>query len=501
MKQHKLFYGSSYDRGLDILLFMWPEIRDQIKDAELHICYGWETYDQLTSTNPERREWKKNVQMLMDQEGIVHHGRVGKKDIQKIRSECGIWAYPTYFSEINCITALESQKDGLVPVTMDSYALKETVGSGVKIKGSIRELSTQEEYLHALINMMRDKEMWESESKKAKKFAKNYYWTDIAKKWRSEFDSPVMNPFVSIVTITIREGWWNIMAENLSKQTYGNFEWIIVDDHKEDRKQIAEKYAKKYNLNIRYIRGDKAKGTYKRHYGLVRSNNIAWKAAKGELMVFIQDFILIQNYGIERLVDIYRHNPKSIIAPTDVYYYAKEIDEENREDWWSGDLSVCTDVSWTNIRNEYKGMRKTDNPYDFEMNWGAIPKALLDELHGWWEFFDNGMGYDNAEIAYRAMKRGYEIILDDTNVAKCLDLDKYFIKTDQDVQDRDKRLAIPYWVWLTELIKSNELPTIRDPEIDARIDFDFMAPDGMDKEDTIKWIRENAVEIAKQWKK
>jgi len=40
---------------------------------------------------------------------------------------------------------------------------------------------------------------------------------------------------VSIVTPTNRRGWWNIMANNLSKQTYKNFEWIIVDDYPDAR--------------------------------------------------------------------------------------------------------------------------------------------------------------------------------------------------------------------------------------------------------------------------
>ena len=129
-RQHKLFWGSSYDRGLDNLLYMWPDIKKAYPDAELHCCYGWKLFDMLARTNPERRQWKASVEIMMQHPGVIHHGRLGKEELAKVRKECGIWAYPTYFTEINCITALDCMRDGVVPVTMDLAALSEVVGAG-----------------------------------------------------------------------------------------------------------------------------------------------------------------------------------------------------------------------------------------------------------------------------------------------------------------------------------------------------------------------------------
>jgi hypothetical protein len=42
-RQHKLWWQSSYDRGLDILLFMWPDIKLNYPDAELWVTYGFDT--------------------------------------------------------------------------------------------------------------------------------------------------------------------------------------------------------------------------------------------------------------------------------------------------------------------------------------------------------------------------------------------------------------------------------------------------------------------------
>lgn len=498
-KNHKLFGGSSYDRYLDILLFMWPDIKEKYPDAELHIAYGWNLFDQFARTNPERMKWKEGVMRMMQQDGIYHYGRIGKKELEKIRKQCGIWAYPTYFTEINCITALECQRDGVVPVTMTLGALNETVGSGVKIDGDIRKSDVKDQYLEALLDMMGDKDKWKKESTKGKKFAKNYYWKDIATSWTEEFEKPISKPKVSVITITIREGFWNIMAENLSKQTYKNFEWVIVDDHKEDRSGIARKYAEQYGLAINYIRGDKTLKNYKKRYGLVRANNKAWKKSTGELLVFLQDFILIPQDGIERLVDVYQHNKDALLAPTDVYYHCTKPNQDNKEDWFDGNTDVITKLSWKNIRNQHKGLRKTKNPYDFEMNWSAIPKHILDKLNGWWEWFDDGLGFDNTEIAYRALESGYKILIDDTNVAKCIDLWPHIGGTAQNISERERHLNLPGWKWFEQETKKGDLPLIRDEKLDQQLTLEFTVPSHVKDDECTKWIHENADRIVKDW--
>ena len=93
-RQHTLFYGSSPDRGLDMLLYMWPDIKKAYPDAELHVCYGWKFFDILAKTNPERRQWKESVVMMLQSPGITDHGRLGKKELEKVRKSCGICDLP-----------------------------------------------------------------------------------------------------------------------------------------------------------------------------------------------------------------------------------------------------------------------------------------------------------------------------------------------------------------------------------------------------------------------
>lgn len=498
-KHHTIYWASSYDRGLDNLLFMWPDIIKKYPDAKLHVCYGWDLFDKANHNNPERMKWKKSVQKMINQKGVIHHGRVGQDKLKEIRSKCGIWAYPTWFPEINCITALECQDDGVVPVTMDDFALSETVGSGIKIKGDINDPKVKDKYLKELLDLMGDKDRWEKEVKKAKKFAKNFYWEKIAKGWDKIFKEDISTPKVSVITLTIRTGWWNIMANNLSKQTYKNFEWIIIDDYKEDRSDIAEKYAKKYDLDIKYIRGDKAKGKYKRKYGLVRANNISWEVAEGDLLVYLQDFILIPDNGLERIVGLHRHHPDALIAPVDQYYFATEANRDNKEDWWDGEINIIDEFSWRNNRVMFNGIRKSDSPYEFEMNYAGIPKHIIEDLNGWWEYYDDALGFDNTEIAFRALERGYELIVDDTNEAVCINLWPIIGGEKENIAGRERNLAIPHYFYMLSQMEKGNMPVVRDEKLDNSLSLKFEVPEEIPDEECDRWLKENGKQIVKDW--
>lgn len=497
-RHHKLFYGSSYDRGSDYLLFMWSDIKKEYPDAELHFAYGWELFDKLRGNNQERMDWKNSVQQLMKQDGVFEHGRLGKGQLAQLRKSCGIWSYPTDFPEINCITALDAQSDGLVPVVTNYAALQETVMVGIKVDGDIKDIKVMEKYKQELIDLMGDKDRWELLSKNAKKATKDYRWDKIASKWIGEFAKPVKQPKVSIITPTIRTGFWNIMANNIANQTYKNLEWIIVDDAKEDRKDIADEYAKKYNLNIKYLRGERK---VKRFYGLVSANNTAWKQAEGELLVWLQDFILLPQDGIERLVDVYRHNPDALIAPTDVYYHTSvKPDLSNKRDWFAGNLDVVGKFWWENIRNKRMGLRETMNATDFEMNYGAIPRKIVEALNGWWEFMDDGLGFDNSDIAFRALQCKFRLLIDDTNVATCLDLWEHIEGTDENCKDREHRLNNPRFFWMQRRMKDGSLPIVRDEDLDDKITFlQYKIDPSLNKQEAADWILENGYQIVEEW--
>ena len=494
-RHNKLFWGSSYDRGLNILLIMWSDIKKSFPNATLDICYGWNLFDKAYADNQERQRWKEDVSNLMNQDGITHHGRVGQERLREIRKECGIWAYPTYFTEIFCITAIESQLDGLVPVTMTLGALKETAEKGILIDKDIYSKEGQEEYLAKLLELMGDRPQWKKLSGQCKKFARKFDWESIGGDWLEEFTSQPIDGKISVYTPTIRDGFWNIMASNLAAQKHSNLEWIIVDGQKDSRESTAKKYAEEYELDIKYIH----QGQTKRTYGLANANNLAIEAASGELFVFLQDFTLLTPTGLEELLNVSRKHPGDFIAPVDTLFEMKIVPNlENKEDWFNNNLEVIGPFIQRNIRIQNRGIRLSDSITDFEQNFGAVPLATLKELGGYWEFFDNGMGYDDTEIVHRANKLGYRIWVDDTNQCVCLDHEPIVGNNEQGVP-RLRMKNTPRYAWMIEQMNKGLLPIIRDPKIDKIINLEYEVPEEISDENSEGWVDKNLNSIITSW--
>lgn len=181
-------YTSSYDRGLEHLLKMWPEVKRAVPKAELHIFYGWQLFEKFYKDNPGSMAWKDKMDEMMEYDGITHHGRVPQPKIEKWYKKCGIWAYPTHFGEISCISAMKAQAYGAIPVVVDYAALQTTVQHGVKVEGDIYEKETQQEYQKELIKLLKDTDRQEKIRKPMMEWAKKEFsWSKIAKQWSNEF--------------------------------------------------------------------------------------------------------------------------------------------------------------------------------------------------------------------------------------------------------------------------------------------------------------------------
>ena len=185
-------YTSSYDRGLENLLTIWPEVIKEIPDAQLHIFYGWQLFQTFYKQNPERMAWMDKMNDLMTQQGITHHNRVPQPELEEWYKKCGLFTYPSHFREINCISAFKAQAFGSVPVVTDFAALRTTVQSGTKTEGEIHEnvcLSPEakETYKNALIFALKSKNMQETERAKGIEYAKQFTWENITYTWDKDF--------------------------------------------------------------------------------------------------------------------------------------------------------------------------------------------------------------------------------------------------------------------------------------------------------------------------
>lgn len=181
-------YTSSYDRGLEHLLKMWPDIKKEVSKAELHVFYGWQLFVQFYKDNPASMGWKANIDKLMKADGVIHHGRIAQPELEEWYKKCGIWAYPTHFGEISCISAMKAQAWGAIPVVTDWAALHTTVQHGIKVVGDIYDQETKDEYKKQLVFALKnDKWQEETRTRMMPWAQKTFGWDKVARGWDAEF--------------------------------------------------------------------------------------------------------------------------------------------------------------------------------------------------------------------------------------------------------------------------------------------------------------------------
>jgi len=129
---YKMIYTSCPSRGLEHLLDWWPEIKKAVPKANLHVFYGFGNYEYAWKDDPDKMKWVTTMKEKLNQDGITFYGRTGQDEINRHTAESGVWAYPTEFPEISCITAMKAQSLGAIPVTTGYAALAETQQYGAK---------------------------------------------------------------------------------------------------------------------------------------------------------------------------------------------------------------------------------------------------------------------------------------------------------------------------------------------------------------------------------
>jgi len=173
-------YASSYLRGLDVLLDVWPEIKTRFPRASLDIYYGWQHYSSgITPDYVLNLQKKLTDSIPLD---VHEHGCVGHDELTKANEKASLWTYPCTYQETFCITGLRAQFAGAVPVIINGSALEETVQNGFIC-------SKREEYLKNLIEAMSyaDKITEEDRNHMRSFILKDYTWERLAQKWSEEF--------------------------------------------------------------------------------------------------------------------------------------------------------------------------------------------------------------------------------------------------------------------------------------------------------------------------
>lgn len=183
---YSIGYFSNYSRGLIILLMIWPEVKVKFPQAELHICYGRETWNTMP---PELLQIVITKIENYKRIGIIEHGKVGHKRLAHIMQHTSVFAYPCVcIGETFCITAVKCQAAGCIPVTTRIAALNETIHPDAPHCPPITNQSDIVQYKHLLLSTLSriqssDPTSIRSERQRYIDFARQFSWQNCVNKW------------------------------------------------------------------------------------------------------------------------------------------------------------------------------------------------------------------------------------------------------------------------------------------------------------------------------
>lgn len=134
----RLIYASSPDRGLENLLQIFSRVREIVPAAELHVCYGFDNIEKVIARvglNSSVARLHQRLAEGLKAPGVHHYGRLGQLELLGEWFKSSIWCHPSNFTETSCITCMDAQACGAVPVTRPIWAIGENVMNGVFIEG------------------------------------------------------------------------------------------------------------------------------------------------------------------------------------------------------------------------------------------------------------------------------------------------------------------------------------------------------------------------------
>lgn len=190
-------YSSSPDRGLHHLLRMWQGIRHAVHvdyelQAELHVCYGIENFV-AGSKWSHREDGQRAVQIerMIDQEGVVYHGKIGQDMLAALMVDCDLMLYPCDTmspTETGCISIVEALAAGTPVVTTNCDCLGSEFGD-VTVQQSLpfRGAQSYKDFAIAAMDAL-NPEDYEARVEAGLKFAQHRDWKLIAANWIAFFD-------------------------------------------------------------------------------------------------------------------------------------------------------------------------------------------------------------------------------------------------------------------------------------------------------------------------
>jgi len=178
----RLIYSSTPYRGLGHMLQLYPEIKRRHPDAELKVFSGYAVYQSPRGYDAEaEKRFEALKQKLAEMPDVEVAGNVLQKQLAREYMKAAVLVYPNVFAETSCITAMEAQAGGCVPVTTALGALPETIGdSGVLISARPGSAEYAAAFVDGVDRLLKDDRYFEGLSAKGRERSRAMGWSSVA---------------------------------------------------------------------------------------------------------------------------------------------------------------------------------------------------------------------------------------------------------------------------------------------------------------------------------
>jgi len=187
---HRIIYSSSPDRGLAVLLDVWPQIRARVPDAALDVYYGFAGWERAAKSSNDRQHQyliESMKRRMRDLDGVTDHGRIDQWKLARAMMGAGVWCGSLWFPETSCISAMEAQAAGCRIVAHPVAAMSETVGDrGTLVDGDWLDEGYQNRIADAVVSAMLRPE--DGDRDRLQSYARdNFSWDGVAAQWEALF--------------------------------------------------------------------------------------------------------------------------------------------------------------------------------------------------------------------------------------------------------------------------------------------------------------------------
>lgn len=177
--RYKICYTSCYTRGLiDMLKKCWPIIKQNVPQAELHVCYG----DDLV--HPTVKAQINEAFDSVKDMGVINYGRLPADKVAELRASCGMHLYLCTVPEVetDCLSVRESFYAGCIPIVFNEGVFMER--SCIAVPCSHKDEKAYQMAAGSVIKLMRDPAVLEKIRAQSRQ---ELNWDTVAERWEESW--------------------------------------------------------------------------------------------------------------------------------------------------------------------------------------------------------------------------------------------------------------------------------------------------------------------------